>query len=82
MCLQDFIVFVIFVFVVQDKIIFSGDSPNDEPMFEKLKYTIAVANIKTFLDRLKYFPAYITENNSAKGFCEAVEIILGKRRVS
>ena len=64
---------------MQDKIIYAGDSLNDEPMFEKLKNTIAVANIKIFLDRLKFFPTYITENKSAKGFREAAEIILAKR---
>ena len=65
---------------MEDKIIFAGDSLNDEPMFEKLKYTIAVANIKSFLDRLKYFPTYITEKESAKGFTEATETILEKRK--
>ena len=65
---------------MQDRIVYMGDSLNDEPMFEKLKNTIAVANIKNFLDRLKYFPTYITEKESAMGFHEAAEIILAKRR--
>jgi HAD superfamily hydrolase (TIGR01484 family) len=65
---------------MQDYIIFSGDSLNDEPMFAKLKYSIAVANIKKFISKLKYPPLYITENKSAKGFFEATEIILGKRK--
>ena len=64
---------------MQDKIIYIGDSQNDEPMFEKLKNTIAVANIKFFFNRLKYFPTYITEKESAQGFHEASEIILKNR---
>ncbi len=65
---------------MDDKIIYFGDSLNDEPMFAKLKNTTAVANIKNFLNRLKNFPAYITEKESARGFHEAAEIILAKRR--
>jgi HAD superfamily hydrolase (TIGR01484 family) len=67
---------------MQDKIIYIGDSLNDEPMFEKLKNTIAVANINCFLGKLKYFPTYITEKESAAGFYEAVEIILAERKNS
>lgn len=64
---------------MQDKIIFMGDSLNDEPMFKGLRYTIAVANILQFKEQLKDFPTYITNNKSALGFKEAVDIILDKR---
>jgi len=64
---------------VQDSIAFIGDSPNDEPMFRAVRYSIAVANIRTFLDRLSHLPAYITEKPSAAGFSEAVQTILNKR---
>ena len=64
---------------VQDGIAFIGDSPNDEPLFEAVRHSIAVANIRTFLDRLSHVPAYITEKESAEGFSEAVQIILKKR---
>lgn len=30
----------------QERLIYAGDSPNDEPMFSALKHTVAVANIK------------------------------------
>ena len=66
---------------MQDRITYFGDSLNDEPMFAKLKSTIAVANIKNFLNKLKSFPTYITEQESAKGFKEATEIIIAKRKV-
>ena len=65
---------------VQDRITFIGDSPNDEPMFAALKHSIAVANIRNFLERLSHMPAYVTEKESADGFGEAVQTILTKRR--
>ena len=65
---------------VQDSIAFIGDSPNDEPMFEALRHSIAVANIRGFLDRLSHLPAYVTKNESAEGFAEAVGVILRRRR--
>ena len=64
---------------VQDSISFIGDSPNDEPLFAALRHSIAVANIRSFMDRLSRMPAYITDSESAEGFSEAVRIILGKR---
>lgn len=65
---------------LQDKIIFAGDSQNDEPMFKALKHTIAVANIKKFLPIMKHYPSYVTEKNDAEGFYEASQIILAKRK--
>jgi hypothetical protein len=64
---------------VQDSALFVGDSPNDEPMFQALAASIGVANIRPFLDRLRYPPAYLTERPAAAGFAEAVGIILTRR---
>ncbi len=61
-----------------DRILFIGDSPNDEPMFRELKNTVAVANIKYFLDDIENYPTYITNKPSGEGFREAVNIILSK----
>ncbi len=61
---------------VQDKILFSGDSQNDEPMFKALKHTIAVANIRKFLPIMKDYPTYITDNNDAAGFMKLLSILL------
>jgi HAD superfamily hydrolase (TIGR01484 family) len=65
---------------VQNSVVFAGDSPNDEPMFAALRHSIAVANIRSFLDDLHHFPTYTTEQESAGGFNEAVQTILEKRR--
>ena len=64
---------------LQEEIIFAGDSPNDEPMFKALHHSIAVANIKNFLDKITYKPRYITQKESGEGFYEAVQLILKKR---
>jgi HAD superfamily hydrolase (TIGR01484 family) len=49
---------------------FSGDSPNDEPMFKFFKNSFAVANIKNFLPRIQHKPAYITTGEGGTGFVE------------
>jgi HAD superfamily hydrolase (TIGR01484 family) len=64
---------------VRETMLFTGDSPNDEPLFQALETTIGVANILPFLPELRHPPAFITEREAAAGFAEAVEIILAKR---
>jgi len=65
--------------MMKNKVIFIGDSPNDEPMFREIKNSIAVSNIKDFLNDLSFFPHYITTKKSSLGFREAVDEILKKR---
>ena len=60
--------------------LFAGDSPNDEPMFEALDLTVGVANIKNFTSRMKHPPKYITVKKGGHGFAEMAEIILEKRK--
>ena len=64
---------------LQDKVLFIGDSPNDEPMFKELKNTVAVANIKEFLPNLKFHPKYLTDLPTSEGFCETIDTVLQKR---
>jgi HAD superfamily hydrolase (TIGR01484 family) len=49
---------------------FSGDSPNDEPMFEFFENSFAVANIKNFLPRIEHKPAFIAAKEGGQGFLE------------
>ena len=49
---------------------FSGDSPNDEPMFEAFRNSFAVANIVNFAERLKFKPAYISSKSGGHGFVQ------------
>ena len=64
---------------LEDKILFTGDSPNDEPLFAELEHSIGMANITPFLKDISHPPCYITEKEGGLGFQEAAEIILEKR---
>jgi len=60
---------------LQDKVIFVGDSPNDEPLFAAFKYSIGVAGIKDFKKEMKSPPKFITTHAGGQGFCEIVHLI-------
>lgn len=49
---------------------FSGDSPNDEPMFHYFPFSFAVANIQEFADRIQHLPAYVSDQRGGHGFVE------------
>ena len=59
-----------------DKIVFAGDSPNDEPMFGYFKNSVGVGNIMNHADQIKQFPAWITTKNDAEGFSELADALL------
>jgi HAD superfamily hydrolase (TIGR01484 family) len=63
------------------RIAFIGDSPNDEPLFAGIPQSIAVGNLRRFAARLTHLPRYITDADSAEGFCEAARAILDARGV-
>lgn len=62
-----------------DKSVFIGDSPNDEPMFEKFPHSVGVANIKKFATQLQFKPAYVTDSEGGQGFSEFANHLLKKR---
>jgi HAD superfamily hydrolase (TIGR01484 family) len=49
---------------------FSGDSPNDEPMFKHFPNSFGVANVKNFASRMSKLPAFVSEKNGGLGFAE------------
>lgn len=61
-----------------EKFAFSGDSPNDEPMFAFFKNSFAVANIRNFLSRIQSKPAFITEGEGGTGFVEIAKQLCTK----
>jgi hydroxymethylpyrimidine pyrophosphatase-like HAD family hydrolase len=56
--------------------VFIGDSPNDEAMFGYFPHSIAVANVRPFMPRLKARPAYVTAAEAGAGFVEFAEALL------
>ena len=61
-----------------DDCVFVGDSPNDEPMFAAFNRSVGVANVRAFLSQMKSSPKFVTASDSADGFCEVVDLVLGK----
>jgi len=61
---------------IKENIIFVGDSPNDEPMFEYFPNAVGVANVLQFCDRLTFKPAWITKGKGGIGFAQLAKILL------
>lgn len=61
---------------VLQKAVFVGDSPNDEPMFEKFPQSFGVANIKKFSSQLKSLPSFVAASHGGEGFSEIAERII------
>jgi len=60
----------------RERFVFVGDSPNDAPMFEFFPYSIGVANVRKFAERLGRPPQYVTTSEAGAGFAEAAEFLL------
>jgi HAD superfamily hydrolase (TIGR01484 family) len=56
--------------------VFSGDSPNDAPMFGYFPHTVGVANILDFGARVATLPAYVTVQRCGAGFAETTGYLL------
>ena len=61
-----------------EQIITVGDSPNDEPLFDRSQFPISVgvANILEYRDRLQHLPAYVTSKSEAQGFGELAKLLI------
>jgi hydroxymethylpyrimidine pyrophosphatase-like HAD family hydrolase len=59
--------------------IFSGDSPNDAPMFAYLPHAVGVANVADFVGRMAALPAYITPSRGGAGFAEMAQLLVQAR---
>jgi HAD superfamily hydrolase (TIGR01484 family) len=65
---------------LRERVLYIGDSPNDEPMFRELTLTVAVKNIEDYIFRLKHMPAFITEAPGGLGFAEMVRVLRQRGR--
>jgi hypothetical protein len=62
-----------------ETVLFVGDSPNDEPMFQAFPLSVGVANIRRAGERLKHLPAYVTRAEAGAGFVELARHLLDAR---
>ena len=57
------------------EMVFVGDSPNDEPMFQAFEMSVGVANVRPFLGKIKNPPKFITSGECGSGFAELSEFL-------
>jgi HAD superfamily hydrolase (TIGR01484 family) len=62
----------------RERFLFVGDSPNDAPMFDFFPYSVGVANVRRFGDRVSAPPKYVTTREAGAGFTELVDFLLGE----
>ncbi len=63
---------------IKEKVIFTGDSPNDSPMFSYFPNSVGVSNVMSFTGRMPCEPSWITLGEGGTGFAEMVEGLLDK----
>ena len=61
---------------IKARVLFAGDSPNDQPMFAFFPNTVGVANIKEFAGRMSSLPGWVTQREGGAGFAEMVAGLL------
>jgi HAD superfamily hydrolase (TIGR01484 family) len=59
--------------------VFSGDSPNDSPMFGFFPNGVGVANVRDFADAMPHLPRWITRSPSGAGFVELAQALIAAR---
>ena len=59
---------------------FSGDSPNDAPMFGFFPNAVGVANVRDFAADMPHLPRWITAARSGAGFVELARALIAARR--
>lgn len=65
---------------IQSQCVYSGDSPNDEPLFSFFENSVGVKNIEPYLSMLKSKPQYITVHEAGEGFQELANKIIELNR--
>lgn len=61
---------------INDRCVFAGDSPNDEPMFAFFQNSVGVANVRAFASDLENPPKYVTPSRGGLGFAELARKLL------
>ncbi|HET7548401.1 MAG TPA: HAD-IIB family hydrolase [Usitatibacter sp.] len=63
----------------RETIVFAGDSPNDQPMFEFFPNAVGVANVRDMADLMTVLPAWVAPSRGSEGFAELAQAILSAR---
>jgi hypothetical protein len=63
-----------------DEWLFIGDSPNDEPMFASFRFSVGVANLSRYLNRLRHPPTWLTSRESGGGFAEMANRLVQSKK--
>jgi HAD superfamily hydrolase (TIGR01484 family) len=61
---------------VKDRVLYCGDSPNDEPMFRYFPCSVGVANVRQFTREMDVLPAWVTKEEGGPGFAEMARVLL------
>jgi HAD superfamily hydrolase (TIGR01484 family) len=64
----------------RERLVFVGDSPNDQPMFDFFPNAAGVANVRDMADLMTVFPAWVTSSRGSAGFAELADALLAARR--
>jgi len=64
------------------RVAFSGDSPNDAPLFGAVALSIGVANIRDMLDQVAHKPAFVTRGRGGAGFVEIADRLIAARQAA
>ena len=63
----------------KERLVFAGDSPNDQPMFACFPNAVGVANVRRMADLMTTLPRYVTPSEGSAGFAELADAILAVR---
>jgi hypothetical protein len=64
----------------RERFVFTGDSPNDQPMFGFFPHAVGVANLADFGGRISTPPTYITSARGGAGFAELADLLIAARQ--
>jgi len=62
-----------------ERYVFSGDSPNDSPMFGFFPNGVGVANVRDFAGAMTDLPRWVTQARSGAGFVELAHALIAAR---
>lgn len=56
-----------------EEILFCGDSPNDEPLFQLFPHAVGMKNLQPYLKTLSHPPRFLAEKEEGDGFLAVIE---------